>query len=48
MERTEGYPGRVAFGDTSFITAPKIREDEAMYLYYEGLFCKFLKYLTYL
>ena len=36
MERTQGYPGRVAFGDTTFITAPKIREDEAMYLYYEG------------
>ena len=35
-ERTPAFPGRVAFGGTTFITAPKIREDEAMYLYYEG------------
>lgn len=35
-ERTQNIPGRIAFGDTSFIVAPKIREDEALYLYYEG------------
>jgi len=35
-ERTQGIPGRIAFGDTTFIVAPKIRDDEALYLYYEG------------
>ena len=35
-ERTQNIPGRIAFGDTSFITAPKLRDDEALYLYYEG------------
>jgi hypothetical protein len=35
-ERTQNIPGRIAFGDTSFITAPKLRNDEALYLYYEG------------
>ena len=35
-ERTQNIPGRIAFGDTTFISAPKLREDEALYVYYEG------------
>lgn len=35
-ERTQNIPGRIAFGDTYFICAPKLSEDEALYLYYEG------------
>ncbi len=35
-ERTQGMPGRIAFGSTTFIVAPKLRDDEALYLYYEG------------
>lgn len=35
-ERTSGIPGRITFGENKFWTAPKLREDEAMYLYFEG------------
>jgi|SRR6056300_193615 len=35
-ERTQSISGRIAFGDKTFITAPKLRDDEALYLYYEG------------
>ena len=36
LERTVNMPGRITFGDTTFITAPKLLEEEALYLYYEG------------
>jgi hypothetical protein len=35
-ERTSGRPGRVAFGPDRFWSAPKLRGDEALYVYYEG------------
>lgn len=35
-ERTGGRPGRVAFGPDRFWSAPKLRDDEALYVYYEG------------
>lgn len=36
MERTTNIPGRIAFGDKTFITAPTLRDDEALYIYYSG------------
>lgn len=35
-ERTSGIPGRITFGENKFWTGPKLREDEALYLYFEG------------
>lgn len=35
-EKTSGMPGRIAFGEGKFWIAPKVREDEALYLYYSG------------
>lgn len=35
-DRTNGRPGRVAFGPEKFWSAPKLREDEALYIYFEG------------
>lgn len=36
LERTTNIPGRITFGETTFLLAPKLRDDEALYLYYEG------------
>jgi len=36
MEKTQGMPGRIAFGEGKFWIAPKVRSDEALYLYYSG------------
>lgn len=36
VERTTGVPGRITFGADKFWTAPKLTNDEAMYVYYEG------------
>lgn len=36
LSRTQNAPGRIAFGDANFIAAPKLNEDEALYIYYEG------------
>lgn len=35
-DRTTGRPGRVTFGPDKFWSAPKLREDEALYIYFEG------------
>ena len=35
-EKTSGMPGRIAFGEGKFWIAPKVREDEALYLYFSG------------
>lgn len=35
-DRTTGRPGRISFGAEKFWSAPKLREDEALYIYYEG------------
>lgn len=35
-DRTTGRPGRIAFGPDKFWSAPKLREDEALYIYFEG------------
>lgn len=35
-DRTTGRPGRVSFGAEKFWSAPKLREDEALYIYFEG------------
>jgi hypothetical protein len=37
-ERTNNIPGRITFGQDRFWTAPKLRDDEAMYIYFEGEF----------
>ena len=37
-ERTSTIPGRITFGENKFWTAPMLREDEAMYIYFEGEF----------
>jgi len=37
-ERTSTMPGRITFGQNKFWTAPKLRDDEAMYIYFEGEF----------
>ena len=36
VERTSTVPGRITFGPDKFWTAPKLTEDEAMYIYFEG------------
>ena len=36
VERTPNIPGRITFGPTVFWTAPKLRNDEALYIYYSG------------
>jgi hypothetical protein len=36
VEREDGRPGRVSFGPNAFWTAPKLRNDEGIYIYYEG------------
>ena len=36
IDRTNGRPGRVAFGPDEFWSAPKLRDDEVLYIYYEG------------
>lgn len=38
VERTSGIPGRITFGENKFWTAPQLREDEALYIYFEGEF----------
>jgi hypothetical protein len=35
-ERTSNIPGRITFGEDRFWTSPKLRDDEAMYIYFEG------------
>jgi hypothetical protein len=35
-ERTANIPGRITFGENKFWTGPKLREDEALYIYFEG------------
>ncbi len=35
-ERTSGMPGRITFGDGKFWTGPKLRNDEAIYIYFDG------------
>ena len=35
-ERTSTIPGRITFGPDRFWLAPKLRDDEAMYIYFEG------------
>lgn len=35
-ERTSNIPGRITFGENKFWTAPKLRDDEALYIYFEG------------
>lgn len=35
-EKTKGMPGRITFGEGKFWIAPKIRDDEALYLYFSG------------
>jgi hypothetical protein len=35
-ERTTTIPGRITFGPDKFWLAPKLRDDEAMYIYFEG------------
>jgi hypothetical protein len=37
-ERTANIPGRITFGENKFWTAPKLRSDEALYIYFEGEF----------
>lgn len=37
-ERTSNIPGRITFGENKFWTAPKLRSDEALYIYFEGEF----------
>ena len=37
-ERTSNIPGRITFGEDRFWTSPKLRDDEAMYIYFEGEF----------
>jgi len=36
VERTTNIPGRICFGPTSFWVAPRLRDDEVMYVYYSG------------
>ena len=36
IERTTTIPGRITFGPDKFWTAPKLTNEEAMYIYYEG------------
>lgn len=36
IERTTNIPGRITFGADKFWTAPKLTNEEAMYIYYEG------------
>jgi hypothetical protein len=36
VDRTSNIPGRVTFGENTFWTAPKLRDDEALYIYFEG------------
>ena len=36
MERTTQVPGRIAFGENKFWLAPKLIDEEALYVYYEG------------
>ena len=36
VERTTSIPGRITFGENKFWTAPKVRDDEALYIYFEG------------
>jgi hypothetical protein len=36
LEKSKGLPGRIAFGDGKFWIAPKVRDDEALYLYHSG------------
>jgi hypothetical protein len=36
VDRTQGRPGRITFGPDTFWSAPKLRDDEALYIYYEG------------
>ena len=36
VERTSTVPGRITFGPNKFWTAPKLTEDEALYIYFEG------------
>ena len=38
VERTSTIPGRITFGENKFWTAPKLRDDEALYIYFEGEF----------
>jgi len=38
VERTSTIPGRITFGENRFWTAPKLRSDEALYIYFEGEF----------
>lgn len=35
-ERTTTIPGRISFGTDKFWVAPKLRDDEALYIYFEG------------
>lgn len=35
-ERTGAFQGRITFGSDKFWTAPKLLDEEAMYIYYEG------------
>jgi hypothetical protein len=36
VERTTSVPGRITFGENKFWAGPKLRDDEVMYIYYEG------------
>ena len=36
VERTTNIPGRISFSKSHFWTAPKLRDDEAIYIHYEG------------
>lgn len=36
VERTSSVPGRITFGPDGFWTGPKLTEDEALYIYFEG------------
>ena len=36
VERTSKVPGRITFSKSHFWIAPKLREDEAIYIHYEG------------
>lgn len=38
VERTTNIPGRITFGENRFWTAPRLRSDEALYIYFEGEF----------
>jgi hypothetical protein len=35
-ERTSSIPGRITFGEDKFWTGPRLRDDEALYIYFDG------------